>query len=525
MPKGFFTGKSRQSETISHPALQYTDAIPRNDLHFNAGTCRPPTFHRPRTSNRQQKQRPPDLNNAVPPSETISPRTAGNVEENMIGIALGSPRLVESQMYSHMRDDSYCSTVGRRHDSGKSRWRKIGGLFKAKRAFTPSQPFYQVRVNNDWPLQKSTYSMNVDEQKAAIQQPLTEEWPRLKSEPRDHGTQGSRAKPDATSDSTNSSPRLQVDIPSVQMERYSVMFSGLLGKPPTRKSRIIDSSSALYHDLPPPPRPATSPTRPKSPSFTLFPATHTSKPSKVLGTQTLPVSSPLIRSQTAPPDQRSEKTLWTSQGTLQSPLPSPTSRHHSDSSSTTIIDLNDAGPPLQISKPSNPVRNKHKTLWPHANPETERVTPPALKINTNVQPFGHTPRIVKPAPRSSSLSPNAALRPLPQSGHQAQHQYQSPSPKHKSETPNSASPRMPLTDEEDEPAPVPDESIPKIEVSVARSVSVSRGNKQAIVPVRRTDCLDPDERIVEKGAKTPIVMDGEYGHRPGNSQELRIESV
>lgn len=84
---------------------------------------------------------------------------------------------------------------------------------------------------------------------------------------------------------------------------------------------------------------------------------------------------------------------------------------------------------------------------------------------------------------------------------------------------------MPLTDEDDDPAPVPDESIPKIEVSVARSVSVSRGNKQAIVPVRRTDGLDPDERIVEKGAKTPMVMDGEYGHRHGNSQELRIESV
>lgn len=249
MPNGFFTGKFRQPETNSHPTLQDTDALQRNDLHFNAGTCRPPIFHLPRTSDRQQKKRPPSLNNAVPPSETISPCTVRNVDESMIGIALGSPRLVESQMYSHVRDDSYCSTAGQRHDSGKSRWRKIGSLFKTKRTFAPSQPFYQVRANNDWPLQESAHSVNADEQET-IQQPPKEEWPRPKSELRNHDTHNSRIKPDATSSSADSSPRLQVDIPSVQMERYSVMFSGLLGKPPTRKSRTIDTSSAVCSTLP-----------------------------------------------------------------------------------------------------------------------------------------------------------------------------------------------------------------------------------------------------------------------------------
>ena len=84
---------------------------------------------------------------------------------------------------------------------------------------------------------------------------------------------------------------------------------------------------------------------------------------------------------------------------------------------------------------------------------------------------------------------------------------------------------MPLTDEQDDIASVADESIPKIEVSVARSVSVSRGNKQTLVPVRRADYLDPDERIVEKCAKTPIVTDGSYVHRHGISRELKIENV
>lgn len=245
MSKEFFIGKSRQPETISHPVLQYTDALPRKDLHFNTATCRAPTLQRPRTSDRQQKQRPPNLNNAVSPGETVSTRTVGNLNESKIGIALGSPRLVESQMYSHIRDDPYCYTADKGHYSGKSRWKKIGGLFKVKRTFAPSQPFYQVRMNKDWSLQESIYSVDVDERKKKNREDLpTEKRPRLKSGARDYGTQGSRAKPDAQSDSTDSSSMLQVEIPSVRMERYSVMFSGLLGEP-NRKSRVMDPVSAV----------------------------------------------------------------------------------------------------------------------------------------------------------------------------------------------------------------------------------------------------------------------------------------
>lgn len=106
---------------------------------------------------------------------------------------------------------------------------------------------------------------------------------------------------------------------------------------------------------------------------------------------------------------------------------------------------------------------------------------------------------------------------------------------------------MPLSggpDDPDDPDPEPDpetetkthpkeptESLPKIEISVARSVSVSKGKgkKQTLVPVggRRQDALDPDERLVdvERKAKTPRVMDGQYGHRHGNSQDVEIDSV
>lgn len=245
MPKALFAGKSRQ-EAISHPVLHNTDALPRNDLHAlnGAATCRPPVvrdFHRPRTSDRQEKQAPAPvyLNYAVSP--------AGNLDESMIGIALGSPRLVDSQMYSHMRNDSCCSAAeSQRPGLAKSRWRKIGGLFKAKRAFAPSQPFYQLRVDNDWPLQDSTYSIDVEDEhsKGPIQEDCSQdEWPRFKPQSKDDSAKDSQ--PQMKAQDADTSPLLQVDIPNVEMERYSVMFSGLLGKPPARKNRIADASSEV----------------------------------------------------------------------------------------------------------------------------------------------------------------------------------------------------------------------------------------------------------------------------------------
>lgn len=174
------------------------------------------------------------------------------------------------------------------------------------------------------------------------------------------------------------------------------------------------------------------------------------------------------------------------------------------------------------------------------NTSEQRAAPPTLKINTNVQSF--RPRSNKSTPPSSGPQP-----PQPRSTnlHTPKTHY-SPSP---------SSPRMPLTDEsepEPEPDAVPEDTkqptnpteerptseVPKIEVSIARSVSVSKSKKQALVPIgRRTDTTtvvnnadekenkSANERLVEQRARTPVVMDGEFGHRHGNSQDARIESV
>lgn len=74
--------------------------------------------------------------------------------------------------------------------------------------------------------------------------------------------------------------------------------------------------------------------------------------------------------------------------------------------------------------------------------------------------------------------------------------------------------------------PEPIDPIPTVEVSIARSVSVSRGKKQMIVPIKpRSDRLTADERVMSRRAKTPQVTDAHHGHRHGNSQDVRIESI
>lgn len=86
---------------------------------------------------------------------------------------------------------------------------------------------------------------------------------------------------------------------------------------------------------------------------------------------------------------------------------------------------------------------------------------------------------------------------------------------------------MPLSDDtEDIEAKEAMDPIPKVEVSIARSVSVSRGKKQVIVPIRpRAGRLNPNERLVVRQAKTPQVRDAQHGHRHGISQDVRIETI
>jgi hypothetical protein len=89
--------------------------------------------------------------------------------------------------------------------------------------------------------------------------------------------------------------------------------------------------------------------------------------------------------------------------------------------------------------------------------------------------------------------------------------------------------RIPLV-AEPEPLDTNDanESIPTIEVSTARSVSVKRGKRHILVPIgSRVDHFNANERFVDRKALTPRITDVglHLRHKHAVSQELQIESV
>jgi hypothetical protein len=67
---------------------------------------------------------------------------------------------------------------------------------------------------------------------------------------------------------------------------------------------------------------------------------------------------------------------------------------------------------------------------------------------------------------------------------------------------------------------------PKVEVSIARSISVSRGQKQKLVPLGgRQDRIGPDERLVDKQPLVPMLVDVRRGHHYEKSRNVLIETV
>ena len=262
MPKGKSPARQKQPpDAPSHPVLRYPDNHPpgrrqANDAAIRRRPSEAVAFHRPGTSNgRLQRKRGSapgaDLKAAAQSAVPSSTNPGGYLNVNTIGIALSSPRLVESQMISHVREGSGGSATNSKPypPEAKSKWRKIGSLFKAKRALTspPKQSFYQVHGDSDWPLQDSTHSEDLWHQEDHATQTrdpeqYNDEWPRpcLNSDPApDDTVQNTMTK--AKQDASNA--LLQVEIPDIELERYSVMFGALLGtkSPSARSSRTTPS--------------------------------------------------------------------------------------------------------------------------------------------------------------------------------------------------------------------------------------------------------------------------------------------
>ncbi|KAL4966579.1 uncharacterized protein BDV14DRAFT_198707 [Aspergillus stella-maris] len=629
MAKGIL-GKSRtpQEKGISNPHLRFTDAMPRDDLRdinhaVSYSRPTPQVFQFEQSGSQAQLASDFDFRADVPVSQTTLASNAHlGVDESMIGIALGSPRMLQPH---NIRTPA--PPIPPTLDNGRSRtglqrkpskWRKIGGLFKAKHAMAPNanQPFYQVRAG-DGPQhqQDSTHSVDYQGRRrpwtGSETGPIenTEVWPCLVSENEALTQQGS-SKPKAGT-------FLQVEIPQVEMERYSVMFGGLLSKSQPslldRRSKTLDNLTIPGRESPPPApqRRATSPALSRSPNFTLFPTMPVSKASKILGTQNLPQApNPQRRTQSSLAN-RSQETLsaqrtltpdiysksrsfhraqgsvtsflsGTSIGSNDEPLlihkvepirtfpgmkepnwdiinrkPQTSSqsdqpaknlnltintreiRSRSDSTSsdgstiTATSIVTSASSPIMSPMNTSTIRNFSRSP-PRTSPEKgttskSRSKPRQISIDSTCtsNPGLESKPIFFPPPRTSSRLAN--VHPFPPSNNTSTTSLNtttntitnSPPSRSPSQTPSPPNSSASTSNSRTTSRTSSQAEIPTIEVSIARSVSVSRGKKQMIVPVRTRA---PTFNVAGQ-ARAVMVSGPMIGHRPGLSQDARIEMV
>lgn len=176
-------------------------------------------------------------------------------------------------------------------------------------------------------------------------------------------------------------------------------------------------------------------------------------------------------------------------------------------------------------------KKKSSPLKKESSPPSDNIRPsrPNLTIRTASAPTPQPPTKDRPV-RSSSIpvtgqpipkpitdQPNITMSPAPMSSGPmsaiSPHQSQKPTRMaHSSNVEKATKPAKGQT--------------PVIEVSTARSVSVSKGRRQMLVPIgSRVDQFESNERFVDRKALTPRITEVSIGHRPAKSQQLQIESL
>lgn len=194
-------------------------------------------------------------------------------------------------------------------------------------------------------------------------------------------------------------------------------------------------------------------------------------------------------------------------------------------------------PQVQVPQPRRTqsdrnIKSAHQVVQPERS-TTEPIRPirPNLKVQTELR-GPPTPAKDRMTPKSASalsakmttreqvsriMSPALVQSPL---------EIRSAPAKEINSSPAKALQPMVTEREISSPVSKPRNKATKIEVSTARSISVSKGKRQILVPIgARMEQLNPNERLVERRAMTPTIMDVQYGHRHGISQELQIESM
>ncbi|KAJ5198658.1 uncharacterized protein N7498_007775 [Penicillium cinerascens] len=589
-------------DTISFPVLTYSDAAPRDDLRDidkttsqrlpKQGVVAQWDFPRPQTADtRTNRKAPPgvgatfDFRLTAPPDEAVpsgAPSGGSPLGSQTIGIALGSPDMFDSKALPPPR---FNTSIFAQTQTGQptppqksSKWKKIGGFFRAKNALAsptqsahpgPSKQLGQKEI-------PSAKQQQMKKRKGSNEErPRIGGDPKTKADSNNSSSQRSRnfslSKRIPTKENLeNQSLRLELDIPDIQMERYSVMFSNVMNKNQrpnllARRAKTLDSLSVPSNQLffaataKPPPvliRRATSPARS---SFTLFPTSQPSKAAQIPGTQNFSRGpSPLLRSNTVPVESPSRSPLEPTLraipnnngvSSLESPITKQIFNESSNTpqSSNSYIRWEDKPlPPINPHPRSRKMSpqdiravqssfqqqqkalqtNKNSTLKERSDRERRNLT-----VKTGRKPPLPPPKDAKDkSPSKSSLNSTA-----PPSKFTAELVNITASPKEVSSDPKPDLPNPPRA----EPIRIPpvaepeqldtketNVAIPTIEVSTARSISLKSGKRQVLVPVgSRVDHFNANERLVDRKALLPRITDVQYGHKHAVSQELQIESL
>jgi hypothetical protein len=284
-----------------------------------------------------------------PPARELNLKTAYYMDEEMIGMALGSPGHAPFAQ-ANVHDNLYAAAAdlgaqvhlegmaeGRPINTKAGKWKKFGGLFKPKH--NPSIPAATAVPQSSQP-QRPGQKFDAPESKPI---PLPKDPPKF-SQTFPHPEPAEADSPPTEDFKDNNAtmlrtqlPKLDVDIPDIQMDRYSVMFGSLLGGQQSasllsRRSKVLErlkttsdenvasedplpqpkqlddaglstqvAESEYSEQLKPPQssRRATSPTPGRSPVFSLFPQPATT-PRRAAATTSQAKPTPLQRSFTAP---------------------------------------------------------------------------------------------------------------------------------------------------------------------------------------------------------------------------------
>lgn len=270
------------TDAISFPVLTYADALPRDDLRdINSkepvqvskhGKVAQSEWPRPRNTDGHGDRKPTpgaamassfDFRVTAPPDEVFPSNAGANGSPGgipRIGVALGSPSMLDSrenlppprfntEIFSQDRVDQ--PPLPRK----SSKWKKIGGLFKAKSALAMPMDEPKIPPKQHAPKQKGEQSSKPTQRRGS-----NEEWPKIEVDstaaPAGPNTSPQRSRKLSLSGKKSDKPQppekggksrlLDIDIPDVQMERYSVMFSQVMSKNKrpsllARRSKTLDN--------------------------------------------------------------------------------------------------------------------------------------------------------------------------------------------------------------------------------------------------------------------------------------------